>query len=361
MLQSYKKMPFIKLEFLNLLISFFSAKFISPSPRIALHAIYALLDILVEEVDNSFPFSFPIGKSKKELVLKSVKDVFVEVVERWFGDPVLALVESDHPLDGSVFGFEFIAGPFVETGGRDEVGDHLVVPGYCSQNHISVVDHFLVLADQSPGFKLSATLVDDADGVEIGDEVYFISGEGDVSELSQRLDGPVVDADLAAFEGGGQDEGNSKEEEFVHVLKWYNGNTNSEVKDQLSNLLGAVAVLPYLFVWAYPAFVCGVQLLGHVCQLLQQRYFLLLVGVLYLLDLVPMGQEPLTWKVDVIVVGHHFLDLDVGGQLAWGSSVYFTLYSFLLLNPCYIVAVVDVIRAHYLTLAAEIFKLQPAL
>ena len=99
------------------------------------------------------------------------------------------------------------------------MGDHLVVPGYCSQNHISVVDHFLVLADQSPGFKLSATLVDDADGVEIGDEVYFISGEGDVSELSQRLDGPVVDADLAAFEGGGQDEGNSKEEEFVHVLK----------------------------------------------------------------------------------------------------------------------------------------------
>ena len=82
MLQSYKKMPFIKLEFLNLLTSFFSAEFISPSPRIALHAIYALLDILVEEVDNSFPFSFPIGKSKKELVLKSVKDVFVEVVER---------------------------------------------------------------------------------------------------------------------------------------------------------------------------------------------------------------------------------------------------------------------------------------
>ena len=63
MLQSYKKMALVKLELLNFLISFLCAKFISPSSRIALHAIYALLDILVEEIDNSLPLSFPIGKS----------------------------------------------------------------------------------------------------------------------------------------------------------------------------------------------------------------------------------------------------------------------------------------------------------
>ena len=47
MLQSDKKMTLVKLELLYFLISFFSTKFISPSPRVALNAIYALLNILV--------------------------------------------------------------------------------------------------------------------------------------------------------------------------------------------------------------------------------------------------------------------------------------------------------------------------
>ena len=60
-----------------------------------------------------------------------------------------------------------MAGPFVETGGRDEMGDHLVVSGYCSQDHVPVVDHLLVLGDQGPGLQLSAVFVDDAEGVEV--------------------------------------------------------------------------------------------------------------------------------------------------------------------------------------------------
>ena len=153
------------------------------------------------------------------MIVEGLEDIFVEVVEGRFGDPVLALVESDHPLHRFVFGFELVAGSFVEAGGCDEVGDHLVVPGYCSQDHIPVVDHFLVLGDQGPGLELSAVFVDDAEGVEVGDEVDFISGEGEVPNLAQRLDGPVVDTDLAAFEGGGQGEENAQEEEFIHVLK----------------------------------------------------------------------------------------------------------------------------------------------
>ena len=70
------------------------------------------------------------------------------------------------------------------------------------------------------------------------------------------------------------------------------------------------------FVGAYFAFVGGVQLLRHVGQLLQQRYFFLFVAVFDLLDLVAVGQEPLAGLVHVIVVGHHFFYLDEGGQLA---------------------------------------------
>ena len=68
-----------------------------------------------------------------------------------------------------------------------------------------------------------------------------------------------------------------------------------------------------VLVGAYPALVCGIQLLGHICQLLQQGYFLLFVAVLDLFDLLTVGQEPLAGLVHVVVVGHHLLDLNEGG------------------------------------------------
>jgi hypothetical protein len=56
---------------------------------------------------------------------------------------------------------------------------------------------------------VAGILVEDAERMQVGEEVYFVLGEGYVSQLAEGVDGPVVGASLGGFES----EGRAEEEE----------------------------------------------------------------------------------------------------------------------------------------------------
>ena len=84
-----------------------------------------------------------------------------------------------------------------------------------------------------------------------------------------------------------------------------------------------------IFVRTYLAFIDWVQVFWHLCQLLQQRDLFLFISVLDLFNFATTSVEPLVSQRDLLFWSGCFCDLDVRGQLSWGSSHKSASYSFL--------------------------------